>query len=258
VLPEQLDGGVLLSDVSQRQAVYLEQVIPEAITRQLRGRPVRARLMARAKGGEGASTATVALEVAAGSIRQSLSVQVGALPTPVELYLTIPEDAETITVRILPTDVSIAVVEGGSVVIDSATVVPAEWPDRLEAAPLLLRRIRTVTYRPAPRYTRATLVISERTPEELNRIWREAQNQSAQQLERILSGEVEVGMTERQVELAWGDPTSINAGDLSRWVWPDRAASFDDEGVLLAWSRQPEQELARASICGPEPGEGRE
>jgi len=255
VLPEKLAGGVLLSDTSRRQAVYLEQVIPAAITRRLRGREIRARLMARSAGGEGATVATVALEVEAGSARLSLSAQVGALPTPVELTLVVPEDAETIVVRILPTDVSIAVLEGGSVVIDSATVVPAEWPQTLPAAPLLLRRVRTVTYRPTPRYTRATLVISERSPEELNAIWREAEAQPVEQLQKILSGEVEVAMTERQVQLAWGEPTSVIAGDLTRWVWPDRAASFGDAGTLVAWSRQPERELVRASICGAGHGE---
>ena len=255
VLPEKLAGGVLLSDTSQRQAVYLEQVIPLVVTRQLRGREVRARVMARAAGGEGAMTATVALEVEAGSVRQSVSAQVGALPTPVELNLVIPEDAETIIVRILPTDVSIAVLEGGSVVIDSATVAPAEWPSTLEAAPLLLRRVRSITYRPAPRYTRAALVVTERTPEELQVIWRQAEGQPFEQLEKILSGEVEVEMTARQVQLAWGEPTSVTAGDLTRWVWPDRTASFDDTGLLLAWSRQPEQERARSSICGRERGE---
>lgn len=258
VLPEKLAKGVLLSDNSQRQAVYLEQIIPPAITRRLRGREVRVRLVARATGGEGAATATVALEVAAGSVRQSLSAQVGALPNPVELNLVIPEDAETIIVRILPTDVSIAVVEGGSVVIDSVTVIPAEWPDVLGAAPLLLRRVRAVTYRPTPRYTRAALVISERPPDELNRVWREAEDQPIEQLEKILSGEVEVGMTERQVQLAWGDPTAMTAGNLTRWVWSDRAASFGDTGRLVAWSRQPEQGVVRASICGIEPSEGRE
>lgn len=255
VLPEKLAGGVLLSDTSQRQAVYLEQVIPAAVTRQLRGREVRARVMARAAGGEGAMTAAVALEVEAGSVRQSVSAQVGALPTPVELNLVIPEDAETIIVRILSTDVSIAVLEGGSVVIDSATVAPAEWPSTLEATPLLLRRVRSITYRPALRYTRAALVVTERTPEELQVIWRQAEGQPFEQLEKILSGEIEVEMTARQVQLAWGEPTSVTAGDLTRWVWPDRTASFDDTGLLLAWSRQPEQKRSRSSICGHERGE---
>lgn len=255
VLPEKLAEGVLLSDTSRRQAVYLEQVIPGSLTRQLRGRELRARLMARAAGGEGAAVATVALEVEAGSVRQSTSAQVGVLPTPVELNLVIPEDAQTITVRVLPTDVSIAVLESGSVVIDSATLVPAEWPEMSEATPLLLRRVRAVTYRPAPRYTRATLVISRRSPEQLNAIWREAEALPVERLEKILSGEVEANMTERQVQLAWGEPTKVTAGDLTRWVWSDRAASFDDTGVLLAWSRQTEQEQARASVCGTERGE---
>jgi hypothetical protein len=211
--------------------------------------------MARAAGGEGAMTAAVALEVEAGSVRQSVSAQVGALPTPVELNLVIPEDAETIIVRILSTDVSIAVLEGGSVVIDSATVAPAEWPSTLEATPLLLRRVRSITYRPALRYTRAALVVTERTPEELQVIWRQAEGQPFEQLEKILSGEIEVEMTARQVQLAWGEPTSVTAGDLTRWVWPDRTASFDDTGLLLAWSRQPEQKRSRSSICGHERGE---
>jgi len=251
VLPDRLSSGVLLSDTSRRQAAYLEQIIPAAITHQLRGREIRAQLMARAPVDRGGgATATVALEVEAGSVRQSLSAQVGALPTPVTLNLVIPEDAETIIVRVLPTDVSIAVLEGGSAIIDSATVVPAAWPDTLEAAPLLLRRVRTVTYRPSPRYTRAKLVISSRSFDDLRAIWREAVRLPVEKLEKILSGEIEIGMSERQVRLAWGDPENVTKAALTHWAWPDRAASFDDEGRLLAWSRQPERELKPPSICG--------
>ena len=255
VSPENPAGGVVLSDNSRRQAVYLQQVIPAAVTRQLHGREIRARVVARAAGGEGATIATVALEIEAGSVRQSLSAQVGALPTPVELTVAIPQDAETIIVRILPADVSIAVLEGGSTVVDSATVVPAEWPDVLDAAPLLLRRVRAVTYRPAPRYTRAAMVVSERPVEELAVVWRVAQDEPSEQLVRILSGDIEVGMTEQQVRLAWGDPTSVTTGGLARWTWPDRAASFDATGMLVSWSRQPEREPAPASICGLDVGE---
>ncbi len=252
VLPPRLASGVLLADTSRRQAAYLEQTIPAAITRQLRGREVRAQLMARAPvDSNGAATATVALDVEAGSLRQSLSAQVGALPTPVTLNLVIPEDAETITVRVLPTDVSIAVLEGGRAIIDSVTVVPAAWPDTLEAAPLLLRRVRTVTYRPAPRYTRAKLVISERPPDELVAMWGEVSRAPVEQLEKILSGEIEIGMTKRQVRLAWGAPENVSDADLAHWTWSDRAAAFDAEGQLLAWSQQPEHELVRPSICGP-------
>ncbi len=252
VLPDRPSGGVLLADTSRRQAAYLEQIIPAEITHQLRGREVRARVMARAPvEGSGGGTATVALEVEAGSVRQSLSAQVGGLPTPVTLSLVIPADAETITVRVLPTDVSIAVLEGGSAIIDSVTVVPADWPDTLEAAPLLLRRVRAVTYSPSPRYTRARLVISARPPEELVAIWKEVTRLPDETLEKILSGEIETGMTDRQVRLAWGDPENVTESELNHWTWPDRAASFDDEGRLLAWSRQPERELEPPSICGP-------
>ncbi len=249
VLPAPVSAGVLLEDASRRQAVYLEQVIPAAITRQLRGREVHARLMARAPVDGGGATATVAIELEAGSTREAASAQVGALSTPVTLHLVIPEDAETITVRVLPADVSIAVLEGGSAIIDGVTVVPAEWPDELEAAPLLLRRVHAVAYRPTPRYTRAALVITARSPAELETIWREVADEPDERIEKILSGEVEANMPERHVRLAWGDPDTETEGGLTQWTWADRAASFDEEGRLLAWSRKPEHEPEQLSIC---------
>jgi len=252
VLPAYPAKGVTLADNSRRQAVYLEQVVPVAITRQLRGREVQVRLMARASLAAGSASATVAVEIQAGALRQSLSAQVGALATPVTLPFTVPEDADTITVRLLPNDVSIVVTESGTAVIDSATLVLADWPEVLEPAPLLLRRIRTVTYRPAARYTRARVVISDRPRSDLVRIIRSAGDTDDATLEKILSGDIEIDMNERHVQLAWGDPESVADGELTVWGWPDRTASFDGEGRLLAWSRRPEASLVWASLCGPQ------
>jgi hypothetical protein len=250
VVPAAGARGVALVDKSRRQAVYLEQVIPAELTRRLRGRDLRVRALARASVAAGSSTATAAVEVQAGSLRESLSAQVGTLPTPIVLPFTVPEDAETITIRLLPNDVTIVVTETGTAIFDSVTLVPAEWPDVLEAAPLLLRHVRTVTYRPLPRYTRSALVVTERPRGELGQILRRASDLERPALEKVLAGEVEVDMTEREVQLAWGDPDSVETGELTLWTWDDRAASFDAKGRLLAWSRQPEAEPVRASLCG--------
>jgi len=255
VMPQRDAGGVVLGDASRRQAVYLEQSLPPRVVEQLRGREVRVQVMARAVAeGEGISTATVALDVEVGSLRQSLSTQVGALPTPVTVTLVVPPDATTLRVRLLPVDLSIAVLEGGRAVFDSVSLAPTDWNVELEAAPLLLRRVRSVTYQPAPRFTRARIVVSERTPEQLAEIWSEiaADDLPEGWLEMILSGEIAAGMTERQVELAWGSPEDRSESSLLRWRWVDRAASFDPDGTLLAWSVQPEREPARQSLCWPQ------
>ncbi len=257
VLPVGVTSGVALADNSRRQAVYLEQTLPSAVTRQLRGRQVRIALRARASLVAGSPTATVGIDVEAGTLREFTSVQVGAMSTPVELLVTVPEDAEEIVVRVLPNDLSIAVTEAASAVIDSATLVPVEWDGTLEPAPLIIRLARAITYEPAPRHTPARVVVTERSYEQVTRIMGRAGDVSDDRLEKILAGDVEVDMTEREVRLAWGDPIETAETGLTVWTWVDRTASFDEEGLLIAWTRQPEPEPIGPSICGVAAAEGR-
>jgi hypothetical protein len=255
IVPPPQQAGVVLDDRSRRAAVYLEQVLSARLVERLRGTEVRVELIARAAPNpQGPATATVALDVEAGSLRQTLNLQVGALPTPLTLNFVVPEDASRLTIRVLPADLSIVVTEQGQAILDSLSLAPASWPARLGAAPLLLQRVRSVTYRASPRYTRATMAVSERTPEELASIWRRigGAEVSDDRLAMVLAGEVEIGMTQLDVELAWGAAEDIEEGSLTRWHWLDRAASFDPAGLLVGWTRQPERPLPEPSFCDPD------
>ncbi len=244
VAPSALPTGVMLEDANRRQAVYLEQRLPPAIARRLRGRELRLEVVARATPGPGGATsaATVGFEIEAGQLREAGSGAVGAIPATVSLVVTVPADADEIIVRLLPTDRSIAVGEAGQAIFDRVTLVPGDWPTELSPAPVALRRVRVDLYEATRRYTRASMAISNRDPSELSSTWRAlARTQLDAELRRmILAEELDFEMDDRQVRIAWGEPSARHEGGVSRWDWSDRSATFDPSGGLIAWTEEAE------------------
>lgn len=264
--PKTSPRGVVLEDNTLRQAVYLEQVLAPGITAALRGRRVRLQVLARAAPqAEGSASATLGIEIQAGTLRQATSAQVGALPSTLQLEVTIPEDAPTIVIRLLPLDRSIAVQESGNGVFERVELTPAEWPRRLEATTLLLRRVRVVTYSPVRRFTRAPLAVSERDGQQLQATWKElvAGDWTLQQRRSLLAGELSAAMSPQEVRLAWGDPDSryLSADGLRRWDYADRSAAFGVQEGLLAWTRESRPATSELTPCAggiaPAVGESR-
>lgn len=255
LVPAPTGSGIQVQDNSARQAVYLEQALPPELTAHLRGRTIRFRVDARVpQEGDVASTGTVSVELIAGSESISTSVPVGALPTPITLSLAVPADAQQVRVRLIPLDRSIAVPERGTAIFERATLVPADWPDHLEPAPLLVRRIRIVTYEPARRYVRSAVAVSERAPAELERTWGALLDGEwdDEARRRMLAGELRAGMPQEEVRLAWGEPESRTAiGSAERWDWPLRSAAFDAGGRLLTWTDTAEPPLPEPRRCMP-------
>ncbi len=244
VQPAALPTGVLLQDTNRRQAVYLEQRLPVAMSRQLRGRELRLDVVARAAPDPGGttSTVTVGFEIEAGGLREAGSGTVGALPGTASVVVTIPDDADQITVRLLPADRSIAVADAGRAIFDRVTLAPTDWPKVLEPAPVMVRRVRADLYEPTARYTRAELAISTKRPAELARMWRALAGEELEdELRRmILISELDFEMDARHVLVAWGEPSRRHDMGLSRWDWSDRSATFDRSGRLIAWTQQAE------------------
>ena len=253
-LPDAQLSGVLLEDSSKRQAVYLEQSLPPAIIHKLRGRRVRLVADARAApSGDLSPTATIGLEIQVGAVRESVSAAVAGRTTRVTLEADVPLDAETLTVRLLPLDITIAVQETGSAIFDRATLMPIEWPDHLTTRPLLLRPARVVSYAPAQLFTRALFAPSLRPAEELTAVWPEIAESSWSEEEKrkLLVGELAAGMSRQMVRLAWGDPPdrARRPGGLSRWDYPNRSAAFTDEDGLISWTRGAEAEVEAGTRC---------
>lgn len=249
VLLQGPSGGVLLQDDSNRQAVYLEQTLPAEVTARLRGRTVRLRVMARAvQQGDTATSVAVGIEMEAGSAREALATQVGVRSTPIIMEMAIPDDAETLTVRLLPQDRSIAVAERGRAVFDAAALAPVEWPATLTPDSLPLRRTLVVGFEPRRAFTRAPIAISSRETDELRDAWPELGNREADRQREILAGELTAGMSPEEVALAWGEAgQEVETGALVRWDWSDRSAAFRD-GRLISWTTTPLDPPA------PEPG----
>lgn len=244
VVPSALPTGVFLQDMNRRQAVYLEQRLPAAMSRRLRGRELRLEVVARAAPAlDGTtSTVTVGFEIEAGELRESGSGAVGALPGTASLVVTIPENADEIIVRLLPTDRSIAVGESGRAIFESATLAPTDWPQALVRAPVMLRRVRVDLYGPTRRYTRAALALSAKPPAELSTVWRTlAGEQLEEDLRRmILAAELDFEMDDRHVLVAWGEPSARYDNGIRRWDWDDRSVTFDPSGRLITWTEQAE------------------
>lgn len=258
VLLQGNEPGIELEDNSTRQAVYLEQTLSSETTRLLRGREVRLHVLARATPqGEATSRVAVSIELVAGSERATHSMQVGRRAVPLTATLTVPEDAETITVRLIPQDRSIAVSERGVLVFDSASLAPADWPLELTPDPLPLRRALVVGYAPARGFTRAPLAVSERPIEELREAWLGMRGSERDDEVRrgILAGELRRGMSPADVRLAWGEPESRAATDsLERWEWPDRSAAFTADGGVISWTRQAPMTEVLPAVCATPAG----
>lgn len=249
-------GGTRLQDNTRRQAVFLEQELPPAITRRIRGRSMSLRVTARMPAQEeGGATTMIGLEVRAGAERFASGPSVGRAPSTVSLDFDVPLDAEHITVRLLPLDPSIAVQEQGDVIFEHASLVPAEWPTFLAPRPFVLQLAEIVFYRPANRFARAELVVSDRTPEALAAAWGEITDARWNEEIRgaVLAGDLLRGMRPRQVRAAWGEPTSETGlpGARVRWDWPGRSAAFDDVG-LISWTQQGPPREGMWKRCWPE------
>ena len=242
VVPSALATGVMLQDTNRRQAVYLEQRLPPALSRRLRGRELRLDVVARAAPGlDGTtSTATIGFEIEAGELREVGSETVGSLPGTGHLVVTIPEHADNITVRLLPADRSLAVGEAGRAILEHVTLAPTDWPKPLLPAPVMLRRVRVDLYAPTIRYTRAALAISAKPPAELSRVWQALDSQQLDEKLRrmILAAELDFEMNVRHVLAAWGEPTTRHDAGVRRWDWDNRSVTFDQDGRLIAWTEQ--------------------
>ena len=259
VMPKRLSPpvtrrGLLLEDRSPRQAVFVEQQISGSRIQQLRGRLLDFTVRARnVPSGEG--SATVGIEIMAAEQRTVLGAPVGQRTTQVTVAFVVPEEAERIRVRILPTDPSVALEERGPVIIESAILQMSDWSLELPPEPLLLQRSEIVYYEPVRRLTRVPLVVSQRSPRELRAVWRavERAGLTDQEREPLLAGELRPGMSPQHVRLAWGEPDAIHlvrsAGE--RWEYSTRSASFGSEG-LVSWSltELPPEEQALRCLSG--------
>lgn len=260
VVPSVLPTGVFLQDLNRRQAVYLEQRLPAAVSRRLRGRELRLQVVARAAPelDGSTSTVTVGFEIEAGELRASGAGAVGALPGTASLVATIPENAEEIIVRLLSTDRSIAVGEAGRAIFESATLAPTDWPEALVPAPVLLRRVRVDLYEPTRRYTRAALAFSDKPPAELSAVWQTLAGAPLDEKLRrmILAAELDFEMDDRHVLVAWGEPSRRYDNGIRRWDWADRSATFDASGRLITWTEQTEAADLPVPRCLPPTSEG--
>lgn len=253
---EELRGGVQVVDRDRRAAVYLEQSLPSELVAALAGRTLVLEVVARSPEDGGAGTAGIFVDLDGDPVVRGITVS--ERPSPVRLEIALPADATRLTVRLLPTDPSLAVDGLGSAIFDRAVLRPADWPAELSRADLLLHRARLIGYRPLRAYTRAPLVASGRPLDAVLAAWRGAMAAALDEERRrsVISGEVVAGMSPEQVRLAWGEPSAVIEGPElpgleARWDYADRSATFGD-GRLVAWSLPgPEPPPETPSPCFP-------
>jgi hypothetical protein len=247
--------GILLRDDARRQAVYLQQDLGPEITDKLRGRELTLDVWARTPPNATASAA-VGIDVEVGGERFSAGGTVSTSSTLVSVTFTVPEDAEWLTVRLLPLDTSLAVEQSGAAIFERAVLRLSTWPQVLDPSMIPLYRVQVFSYRPVHAYTRTPLAPTHRPIEEIERIWERvlASDWSLEDKQMVIAGRVRVGMTTEQVGLSWGEPDATAlAGDVPglelRWDYEDRSAAFAG-GELVSWSvRVPPPEVEAAMRC---------
>jgi hypothetical protein len=247
--------GILLRDDARRHAVYLQQDLGPDIIGRLRGRELTLDVWARTPPNATAS-ATIGIDVEVGSERFSSGGTASTSSTLVSVTFTVPDDAEWLTVRLLPLDTSLAVEQAGAAIFERAVLRLSTWPGVLEPSMIPLYRVEVSSYRPVRAYTRTPLAPTDRPVEEIERIWERvmASEWSLEEKQMVIAGRVRAGMTSEQVGLSWGEPdATVSAGDIPgldlRWDYEDRSAAFAG-GELVSWSvRVPPPEVEVSVRC---------
>lgn len=243
--------GVLLEDVHSQQAVYLEQTLGLALTRRLRGKSLVLDVVTRnPPRAASAATLGVDIEVRFADERPgehfATSFSSSAAPVRAEFPFDIPADAETITVRLLAADRSVAREQRGAVIFERATLRLATWAAEPAASSVVLYRITANAFEGAQLHTRAPIVVTARPAEEVEQVWVElaATDWSSADKQQVLAGEIRHGMSEEQVRLSWGEPfertMSDAAGGGRRWDYADRDVVFAGGSVIAFRPRRRE------------------
>ena len=247
--PASLITGVQIRDNDVKQAAYLEQALSEELTRRLRGRQMVLDVWARTPGAAlAAATFGIDVEVrtAAGVPGEyfSNSFPVGAEPTHVAWPFAVSEQAAVVIVRLLPVDKSVAVEQRGVVIIDRVALRLAEWNPEPPSTVFALHKVSVLTYESAPLYTRAAVVVTQRSARELRELWPvvAAADWPEEDKKMILAGQLRPGMIPEQVRLSWGEPEEqlergTPPGSIRSWIYDGRQATFD--GDILIGFRGP-------------------
>ena len=149
--------------------------------------------------------------------------------------------------RLLAADRSVAREQRGSVIFERVSLRLATWTAEPTASSVVLYRITANTFEGAVLHTRAPMVVTARSAEEVEQVWAEvaATEWSSEDKQLVLAGEIRHGMSEEQVRLAWGEPLeqtrSEAGGNGSRWDYADRDAVFA-AGSVIAF-RPPRREI---------------
>ncbi len=236
-------AGVLLQDIHSQQAVYLEQTLGSVSTRLLRGKSLVLDLVTRNPPGA-TSEATLGIDIevrfADGRPVEHFATSLPSSNTAsrVGFPFDVPVDAETITVRLLAGDRSVAREQRGSVIFERVSLRLATWAAEPTASSVVLYRITANTFEGVALHTRAPMAVTARPTEEVEQVWAEvaATEWSSEDKQLVLAGEIRHGMSEEQVRLSWGEPLeqtrSDAGGNGSRWDYADRDAVFAAGSVI--------------------------
>jgi hypothetical protein len=267
-LTRRLRGRAVVLDVVARTPAAAQSAATFGVNIQINGGPatVAAARSAAARAistGDPAGGATVPSAAAAGSadtvaaaagrLQLSTSFTVDANPLRFPYPFTVPEDAESITVRLLPLDRSIAVDQQGAVIFERVALRLAHWPGRPPAASLLLNRVTATTWEGERLHTRSPIALTTRPAEEIETVWPQvaASDWSIEDKQLVLAGELRHGMSPEQVRLAWGEPEEDTQpgqyGIDRRWRYPDRYVAFA-AGTVIAFAPVPEEAAKPPSL----------
>ena len=255
-------GGVLLEDAHSRQAVYLQQTLDAGLTERLRGMSVVLDIVAR-NPPRSLAAATIGVDIAVrladGSLAEPIatSFSLTAAAARVAFPFEVPADADTITVRLLAADRSLARDQRGAVIIERASLRLATWAVEPPASSVVLYRIRANAFEGASLHTRAPIAVTARPADEIERVWPQvvAADWPSDDKQLVLAGEIRNGMSTEQVRLSWGaaaeETTSGGAVNVSSWIYEDRYAAFSD-GRLIAFDPPRRQtEVAGLALMCP-------
>ncbi len=257
--PPERPSGVLLTDDHSHQAVYLQQTLAGPMAQRLGGQAMVLDVFARDNPRGDAATFGVDIEVAVAggeAERFSTSFTSTAMTRRYELAFEVPAEAESLTVRLLPLDLSLAVEQQGSVVFERVALRRATWNPAPPAATVLLYRISAHTFEGALLHTRARIAVTSRPVEESQRAWARVAvaGWSEQDGSLVLAGELRFGMSPEQVRAAWGAPqeetsNTTEDGVERRWDYPDRYVVFFNDEVALFRPRAERLVTAERLMC---------